>query len=287
MIVWDRELFVYEDGSVLIECGPMRMSIKAFQGEDVDIEACLRAADRATELLNDVAEARSLLTAAAVKTREPPFGGIPKKMWRAALLIGDEDLTPMAAVAGAIAEGTADYLVSLGMTRVMVANGGDIALAVGPDEALTVGIRPDVDRANVSHTISVSRESGIRGIATSGVGGRSLTRGVASAAVVFASGAALADAAATAVANAVTVDSRSVERCNAEEPAPDTDLTGLDVVKSVGRLTADEIEDALASGLAKADMLVSKGLIKGACIFVQGIMACTEGIRPLVKPCSK
>jgi hypothetical protein len=259
------------------------MWITAFRGEYLDTESCRLAAERAVELLGDVAEVRRLTSLPALATPEPPFGGIPKKMWRAALLIGDEDLTPMAAVAGAIAEGTADYLVSRGMTKVMVANGGDIALAVGPDEALTVGIRPDVERATVSHTISVSLETGIRGIATSGVGGRSLTRGVASAAVVFASGAAMADAAATAVANAVTVSSLSVERCNAEELSPDTDLTGLDVVKSVGRLTADETEDALARGLAKADVLVSRELIKGACIFVQGSMACTEGIRPLLK----
>ena len=66
-------------------------------------------------------------------------------MWTAAKRIGDGDLTPMAAVAGTIAAATADFLEHLGMTRVVVNNGGDLALRLKGEEKLYIGIRPRVD----------------------------------------------------------------------------------------------------------------------------------------------
>ena len=108
----------------------------------------------------------------------------------------------MAAVAGTIADATADFLAESGLTRVIVNNGGDVAVRLAEGEKVSVGIRPDVNRPRVSHRLLLAPEMDIGGVCTSGLGGRSFTRGIASAATVFANRAAIADAAATAVANA-------------------------------------------------------------------------------------
>ena len=110
---------------------------------------------------------------------------------------------------------------------------------------------------------------GVEGVATSGLGGRSLTKGVASAVTCLAASCSLADAAATAVANAAYVDDPSVERCPAEELDPLTDIRGHVVVKKVGRLSQAAAQEALKNGLLRAGGLIKAGMITGCVIFVQ------------------
>ena len=50
----------------------------------------------------------------------------------------EKDLTPMAAVAGTIADGVADFLFDRGMTKVVVDNGGDIAARCKEGESVRV-----------------------------------------------------------------------------------------------------------------------------------------------------
>jgi len=151
------------------------------------------------------------------------------------VMIGDEDLTPMAAVAGTIADEVADFLFEHGMTKVVVDNGGDVAVRADREEPITVGIRPDVSDHAVSYVIGLDPDLHSHGVATSGLGGRSLTRGIASAATVVARTASLADAAATAVANASFLEDEQVWRRPAEELDPYTDIAGLDITVKVGR----------------------------------------------------
>jgi ApbE superfamily uncharacterized protein (UPF0280 family) len=205
-------------------------------------------------------------------------------MWQAAALVGDPDLTPMAAVAGAIADATADFLEERGMTRVVVNNGGDLAVRLKGGERLSVGIRPDVQEQRVTHRVFLSAPMGIRGVATSGLGGRSFTRGIASAVTVFGSSAAIADAAATAVANATHIPDPAVTRRKADSIYPDTDLKGVEVTVSVGALTKSQIATALRQGRSRGEELVGRGLITGACVFVKGRMAATERLSTLLEP---
>ena len=125
---------------------------------------------------------------------------------------------------------------------------------------------------------------GIGGVCTSGLGGRSFTRGIASAATVFADRAAIADAAATAVANATFVKTSAVRRWLADAIDPDTDLKGVEVTTAVGILSDREIEMALGQGITRAEDLVNRGLIKGACVAVKSTMRCTTNISALMEP---
>ncbi len=272
---WESRILTLGDGTVLVECGPMRMFIEGYADGISQSEACRTAAQEAIKFLEQIAEHRVEIQAPGLRLPEPPKRSLIHEMWQAVGLVGDEDLTPMAAVAGTIADATADFLASQGLTKVVVNNGGDVALRLMPGETVTVGIRPEVNGTEVTRRVFVTSEMNIGGICTSGLGGRSFTRGVASAATVFASRASMADAAATAVANATYIVSSAVGRCRADSIDPNTDLREVEITTHVGELTRDEIDAALKQGIERAGQLVNRGLIVGACVAVKGYMRCT------------
>ena len=121
---------------------------------------------------------------------------------------GDCTLTPMAAVAGAIADLTVDVLCSRGATKAFANNGGDIAVQVGGGEKIVTGIVSSLASGIITHTLTLTSREKIGGIATSGLGGRGFTKGVADAAVVLAANARLADACATHLANSTLIEAR-------------------------------------------------------------------------------
>lgn len=260
---------------MLVECGPMRMFIEASRDGEARPAICRRAAIEATSFLEQVAQYRAFLRKPAAEADPPTVGSLAHVMWQAARIIGDQDLTPMAAVAGTIADATADFLEDRGMTRVVVNNGGDLAIRLKGDERVFVGIRPDVQKAAVSHRILLTSQMKIGGVATSGLGGRSLTRGIASAATAFSWDAARADAAATALGNATYVPWSTVTRASAELLDPETDLRGTDVTVSVGDLSDEVIGMALDQAVSRAEQLVGLDIICGACIFVKQRMIST------------
>ena len=182
---------------------------------------------------------------------------------------GESDLTPLAAVAGAGADVVADFLFDRGATRVIVDNGGDIALRLREGESARVGLKTAIDAGNMAYVIPIEAEMGVGGIATSGLGGRSFTKGIASAATVLAEDASLADAAATVLGNFTNVEDPRIARALAEALYPETDLAGEWVTTQVGALPPERLEEALQNGLRKAQALCEKGLIKGALIAVK------------------
>jgi len=252
------------------------MFIEASVGAIAQPDLCRTAAGQAVAFLEQIAGHVAMLKRPASAIESPPRNTLALTMYQAVVAVGDRDLTAMAAVAGTIADATADFLEDRGMTRVVVNNGGDVALRLKGRETVTVGIRPQVQEEKTSHRVRITPEMGVGGVATSGLGGRSFTRGVASAATVLSSRAAVADAAATAVANASCITSPRVHRRRADSIDPDTDLKGLDVTESVGDLTEEEIQTALFRGLKRADELVERGVIMGACITVMGSTKATR-----------
>jgi len=244
----------------------------------------LHAADAAVGFLEQIAAGWADMKAPALLIRDTPRNPLSRTMWEACRAVGDPDLTPMAAVAGTIADAVADMLVNIGATRVSVNNGGDVAIRLKHGETVAVGIRPDVASPQITHRVKVTSDMNVGGVCTSGLGGRSFTRGVASAATVFAPDASIADAAATAVANATYVTSQAVLRGRAKDIDPDTDLRGLDVTLEVGDLTMPEIERALEQGIRRANELVDQGLIIGACVAVKGRMAATDALSQALEP---
>jgi ApbE superfamily uncharacterized protein (UPF0280 family) len=180
-------------------------------------------------------------------------------------------LTPMAAVAGAVADALlAEMLAAAPLARAYVNDGGDIALHVAPGESLAIGLAADPARLALDGALRVAAESGIGGVATSGRQGRSLSLGIADAVTVLARDAATADAAATLIANAVDVDSAAVHRAPASSLDPDSDLGTRLVTASVGLLAPAEIAAALGAGLARAEAFRAAGLIRAAALRLAG-----------------
>jgi ApbE superfamily uncharacterized protein (UPF0280 family) len=182
-------------------------------------------------------------------------------------------VTPMAAVAGAVADALlAEMLRAAPLARAYVNDGGDIALHVAPGESLAIGLAADPARLALDGALDVTAGSGIGGIATSGRQGRSLSLGIADAVTVLACDAATADVAATLIANAVDVDIAAVRRAPADSLDPDSDLGGRLVTVAVGALSAAEVAAALAAGLVRAEAFRAAGLILGAALRLAGVV---------------
>jgi ApbE superfamily uncharacterized protein (UPF0280 family) len=177
----------------------------------------------------------------------------------------------MAAVAGAVADEVAARAAEMGADRIIVNNGGDIAVRVASGEEIVVGLRLP-DSGNLVGRVCVESGSGIGGVASSGWSGRSHSPGVADMVTVWASSAALADAAATFIAGetALTGDNLDLQQRRACELDPLSDLGARNVTATVGELTPDQRSQALAEGYAAAKALFTQGLLLGCWLYVQG-----------------
>jgi hypothetical protein len=280
--VFEKTIHRLQGGSVLAECGPMRLVISAFLGNLPQPDMAFRAAKKSFVFLEAVAEERRHLGRQFRKSMHKGENALVARMVESVSAVGDEDLTPMAAVAGTLADEVADFLFVRGMTKVVVENGGDLSVRLRGDESVAVGIRPRVDAQEISHAITLDPSRTAWGVATSGLGGRSLTRGVASGATVVAETASFADAAATAVANASFVEDEQVIRRPAEELDPYTDIPGLLVTVKAGPLSEAKKSLAVGQAMQRAEELVSRNIILGAFVAVQGKEAMTEGMKRLL-----
>jgi ApbE superfamily uncharacterized protein (UPF0280 family) len=176
-------------------------------------------------------------------------------------------ITPMAAVAGAVADEMLQaMLAGRTLDKAYVNDGGDIAIHLSPGHSLRAGIFAQA----LDGAVMLTHDRPVRGIATSGRGGRSFSLGIADSATVLARTAAAADAAATLIANAVNIDHPAIERRSARELDPDSDLGDLPVTFSVGDLPREAIDEALDRGLGEARRLCRLGLIEGAALSLRG-----------------
>lgn len=184
-------------------------------------------------------------------------------------------VTPMAAVAGAVADhvlaAMLDGTAGEGLRRASVDNGGDIALWLAPGERYRIGVRDDSSSGQAQARIEVRSHDGVGGIATSGRGGRSHSLGIADAVTVLARDAAAADIAATLVANAVDLPgSAKVRRVPAIDLDPDTDLGNRLVTLEVAGLSAAERRAALDAAVPVAETAVARGLVRAVRLSLQG-----------------
>lgn len=275
---YETSIHLLQGGAALVECGPMRLVIDARIGKVAQPQQSMRAAEQAVWLLEGVARARPFLGRNYRELISQVADPLALKMIASVQAVGDEDLTPMAAVAGTMADAVADFLFERGMTRVLVDNGGDVAVRSCDGEPVKVGIRPQVDSKGISDVILLGPERTAWGIATSGFGGRSLTRGVLESATVVAADASLADAAATAVANAGTIADGAVVRSPAEAIDPYTDIAGLGVTVRIGPLAEERKQQAIDQAIRRAEQLIERRIILGAYAACQGLTAMTRFI---------
>jgi uncharacterized protein len=208
-------------------------------------------------------------------------------MWRACAPYRTGFITPMAAVAGSVAQELIASYARPGVDRAWVNNGGDIALHLMPGQSVRVGLFADLahweaalrdvysdsegsEGLATDAQCEISFEMPVRGIATSGWRGRSFSLGIADSVTVLAKTAAMADAAATVIANAVDVAHPGILRRPACDIRDDTDLGAMLVTVDVPRLSSDLVRQALAAGQRKAESLVAGGLIESAVLVCQG-----------------
>ena len=251
-----------------LQHGPSDLIVYAEGARDCAYEAAVERFQTVIKELSNELDALRL----PVKPKSPNLEGlIARRMVHAAnCFSGFGFITPMAAVAGAIADEILKVMKhSAPLKRAYVNNGGDIALFLTKGssfETLIAGVRGEVfGRVRLSHV------DGIRGIATSGRHGRSLSLGIADSVTVLAKSAAQADAAATMVANAVDLpDHPAITRCRAKDVKDDTDLENFPVVTSCEDLSEKDKMCALNYGLVRAELFRRSGFIKAASLHLQG-----------------
>ena len=188
-------------------------------------------------------------------------------------------VTPMAAVAGAGADTILRAICDgPGIEKAYVNNGGDVAFHLAPGQEMRAAVT-----GAAGGEIRICAADPVRGIATSGWGGRSQSLGIADSVTVLARTAAAADVAATLLANAVDLPGHpAIGRAPAREIFPDSDLGDRLVTTGVGTLSATEIDQALLSGARLAETYRARGLITGACFTLQGTTR-VVGALPLVQ----
>jgi uncharacterized protein len=259
--------------------GPIDLIVEAF-GESVEIQKAYRAAAaRFPTVLAELCSELSLLRRRPFRGSTVPDGPVARRMFAAVLPFASRGfVTPMAAVAGAVAEEILDCMTAAAdLSRAYVNDGGDIAIHLSACQCFSVGMVDDraggrrSGKTSLLGTVQIDYQHEARGIATSGWRGRSFSLGIADAVTVLAARAAMADAAATIVANAVDLpDNRAITRIPACELAPDSDLGDIPVTRDVPSLAPAEIAEALESGSLIAQALVQDGLICAAALHLHG-----------------
>lgn len=268
------QIRVLEDGRRLhLHDGPIDLIVEAFGATDELNAAYRAAATRFVNVLDELCSELTFLRQPAQVGGPLPSGGVARRMAAAAAPYCKQTfITPMAAVAGAVAEEILDTMTAAAtLSSAYVNNGGDIALHFAPGEQLVVGMVERPDRPSLFGTATLDSTQPVRGIATSGWRGRSFSLGIADAVTVLADRAAMADAAATIIANAVDLPGHpSIVRVPARTLAPDNDLGDRLVTQEVGELSSFEIAAALDAGVAVARSLRTRGLICSAALHLHG-----------------
>lgn len=244
------------DGRLHLHQGPIDLICQAWGDE----AAYARAVARFDGLLAGlVAELPALRSVDAAVT-----GDVARVMAVAVAPFRPAFITPMAAVAGAVAEAVLAAMAGPKVQRAYVNNGGDIAVYLAAGQRLTCSVAESGTR------ISLCAEDPVRGLATSGWRGRSWSLGIADCVTVLARTAAMADAAATMIANAVDLpDHPAIGRRAAVDMQADSDLGQRRVTVSVGALTQAEVALALDRGEAVARGYLGRGLIAAAALSLQ------------------
>ena len=271
----------FPDGRLHLQHGPIDVVIGA-DGDDLAVAAAhAEAWSRFQHLLEHLVAELPLLRLPVVAGSPCRLqGATARAMWQAAEWVHDgRFLTPMAAVAGAVADTLAQAYQRDGVRRAWINDGGDIALVLPDGASASVGLYSNLarfDAAELRHgptldgRFVVHSSMPVRGVATSGWRGRSFSLGIADSVTVLASHAALADAAATMIANAVDATHPDIRRQPACELKDDTDLGDLPVTVDVPPLPVPLVDSALESGLACARALQVAGHVAGALLVCQG-----------------
>ncbi|MFM0194401.1 UPF0280 family protein [Paraburkholderia strydomiana] len=264
--------------------GPIDLILGA-DGEPAALQAAFdacwtRFVDVLPELVDELQILRRPISADASPDDCALQGHVARRMWSACHPHRARFITPMAAVAGSVADELIAAFAREGISRAFINNGGDIAFYLTEGRQYRVGVFADVSQAlakvqrrggdALDANLTLDANAPIRGIATSGWRGRSFSLGIADSVTVLARNAASADAAATMIANAVNLDHAGIVRVPASSLKDDTDLGDRLVTANVPSLPQPLVDFALARGVEAARSLLDSEMIDGAALFLQG-----------------
>ena len=259
---------ILPDGRLHLQHGPIDLII------GVEPKTARHAAYRAAHtrfktVLSELVAELPLLRSPMVPGIAKPTGKIANRMDAATRPFSQHFVTRMAAVAGSVADEVLDAMRwATPLTRAYVNNGGDIAVFIGENKTYTTAILGQNGRD--FGRVAITNDQGIAGMATSGRHGRSFSLGIADSVTVLAGSAAMADVAATLIANAVDLPGHSgITRVPACTLDPESDLAEMPVVTGCSRLSTQETGRALNAGLRRARDLRDAGLIIAAALFLQ------------------
>lgn len=268
----------FADGRLHLQHGPIDLIVEAFGPAEEVERAYAQAIDRFGDILPTLVGELPVLRRPIGEAYPLLQGPVARRMAEAVWPHRTRYITPMAAVAGAVAD---EMVQALGRGRALdkayVNDGGDIAIHLAPGQSLRAGIFAQA----LDGVALLTHERAVRGIATSGRGGRSFSLGIADSVTVLAATAASADAAATTIANEVNADHPAIERRPARALDPDSDLHELPVTVAVGDLPPETVDAALDRGLAAARRLRLCGLIDSAALSLRGHWRIESGGTPL------
>ena len=273
------------DGRLHLQQGPIDLLCQAWGHPAAILTAYEAAAAAFPAILPALCAELSLIrtTLPAPLPRHP----IARAMHEACLPYAGSSISPMAAVAGAVADAILAVMRDAApLDRAFVNNGGDIAFHLAPNHSLRCGLVTRIATPTLDGTILLHAHDRSRGLATSGrackgQGGRSFSLGIADAVTVLAPTAADADAAATIIANAVDLPFHpAIHRRPAQDIDPDNDLGPRLVTWHVGPLTPAEVTGALDAGHRTADALIRANRIDGAVLALHGqLITCRQPSR--------
>lgn len=265
----DEAFRILDDGRVFFDYGPASMVVTARRGDEMLCDLAAAAFPFLRNSLAEIAEALPILRQSPVGMDYSDLTGLPRVMAEAVLATGEPTLTPMAAVAGTVADAVADWIFARGADLVAVNNGGDVAVRLGEGRSLRMGILPDLN-GSVTEVVEIRGGDGVGGVCTSGLGGRSLTRGIAGGVTVFSRRCAAADACATHLANCSYVESPRVHTCLAGDIEPESDIASLRIVTAVEPLLSEEKKRGLAQVREEAERQRKNGNLVRVYADIQG-----------------
>ena len=265
------------DNRLHLQHGPIDIIAHIDAPEEVCKRLYTSASNRFSTVLVELVAEMDLLKQPWSADLQDPKGGIAQKMCFA-VRGSDIFVTPMAAVAGAVADEVLEAMLYEAknqdpcleeIQRMYVNNGGDIAFWLNAGESFSIGVVDNPGIPELNARVSLAYESPVRGIATSGWRGRSQSLGIADAVTVLAGSAAIADAAATLIANDVNVDYPGILKRPASEVKDESDLGMLPVTVDVPPLPVDQISEALKRGAQTAGNFIRTGKIEAAYLSLQ------------------
>ena len=265
------------NGRLFLQHGPIDIIAHVEAPEEIRLHLYSCAKNRFSTILDELVAELDLLRLPWSINNPVPQGSIAQKML-AAVSDSQVFITPMAAVAGSVADEVLNTLLSEAkkqdsflkhIQKMYVNNGGDIAFWLNQGSSYSLGVVDNAEIPELNAKVCLPYERPVRGIATSGWRGRSLSLGIADAVTVLAGSASIADVAATLIANDVNIKYQGIEKRPASEVKDDSDLGRIPVTVHVPPLPKEQTSKALHQGLGTARKFIKAGKIEAAYLSLQ------------------